>query len=72
MGKIIMARISNEELGLMSINELEKYAQEHPAEAGRISRILAKSSAKLFKVSIKYNVSGNLEGLVQIGLIEPI
>lgn len=44
-----MARISNEVLRLMQIEKLERYAQEHPVEAGRISKILAKSYAKLFK-----------------------
>ncbi|GEM_PF-5907401 len=67
-----MARLSNDELRIMSIGELERYAIEHPAEAGRIGRILANSSAKLFKVSIKYSVSGNLKGFEEIGAIQPV
>lgn len=53
----------------MSVDELECYDQEHSCESGRISKILAKSSAKMFKVSTNYDVSGNLAGLVQIGII---
>lgn len=66
-----MARKTNEELRMMSINDLEEYAESHPAEAGRISKILATSSAKMFRVSIKYNVSGNLRPMEEIGAIQP-
>lgn len=66
-----MARKTNEELRLMSVQELEEYGQSHPAEAGRISKILATSSAKMFKVSIKYNVTGNLKPMEEIGAIQP-
>lgn len=67
-----MARMSNEEMHTMTIKELELYAESHPAEAGRISRILAASSARTFKVSMKYAVTGNVKPLVTLGVIEPI
>ena len=66
-----MARKTNEELRLMSVQELEYYGETHPAEAARISRILAKSSTQMFKVSLKYAVTGNLQPMVEIGAIQP-
>lgn len=65
-----MSRKTNEELRCMSIHDLEKYVESHPAEARRISKILATLSAKMFRVSIKYNVSGNLKPMEERGIIK--
>ena len=48
-----MARISNEEINKKSINECIEYSLQHPAEAGRFSKQLAKASVDCGKVFIK-------------------
>lgn len=53
-----MARKTNKEIRQMSIIEAENYAKLHPAESGRISKELAKASAKCAGIQIHYTASG--------------
>lgn len=49
-----MARLSNNEISKMSINSAVEYSREHPAEAGRISKVLSKSALETGKISVLY------------------
>ena len=49
-----MARLTNEEIRNMSINEADIYTDQHPAEAWRFAKLHGKSAIAQTKKAVKH------------------
>lgn len=55
-----MARLSNEEIRNMSLNEADRYTDLHPAEAWRFAKAHGKSAIRQTKKAAKYGFKNEI------------
>lgn len=57
---VIMARLTNEQIRNMSLNEADIYTNLHPAEAWRFSKAHGRSATKLAAKAIKHGFKNEI------------
>ena len=55
-----MARLSNEAIRNMSLNEADRYTNDHPAEAWRFAKIQGKSAVEQTKKAVRYGYESRI------------